>query len=57
ATKVVLSERNVFLGLLVGVGIFLTHVVYGTCFIIGSLKRPKLALKRINLATGNYIDG
>ncbi|MBI2621001.1 glycosyltransferase [candidate division WWE3 bacterium] len=57
SVKVMLSDRSMRLGFLVGVGIFLTHIVYGACFLIGFVRRPKLKLKSFDLATGNYVEG
>lgn len=41
----------------VGLGIILTHIVYGFNFIIGFLKKPKLKLKAVDSTTGNYAEG
>ena len=43
--------------MLVFLGIFLTHVIYGLNFIIGLLRRPTLKLKAINQETGDYSEG
>ncbi len=55
--KTILYELSFVSGLCVGVGIFLTHVVYGINFMIGLLKKPDLKLKRFDSASGNYIEG
>lgn len=55
--RVVLIDRSLIGGLLVGIGILLTHIVYGTNFIIGFLIRPQLKLKKYNPETGDYIEG
>lgn len=51
------KERDFSVLVYVVVGIFLTHLVYGVNFIIGYLKRPKFELKRVDVATGNYVGG
>ncbi|GIW69574.1 MAG: hypothetical protein KatS3mg101_0321 [Patescibacteria group bacterium] len=38
-------------------GIFLTHIVYGSNFIVGILKKPKLKLRGVDKSTGNYLGG
>ena len=38
-------------------GIFLTHLFYGTNFLIGMLSKPELKLKEYDKKTGNYIGG
>ncbi len=55
--KVYLSERYLKLALCTGLGIFLTHIVYGLNFIHGLLIRPKLKLRGIDVKSGNYIGG
>lgn len=56
-TKAYLAERHLKLALCVGLGIFLTHVVYGFNFIHGLLIKPKLKLRGVDKKTGNYIGG
>ena len=55
--KVFKVEQNLKLALYTGLGIFLTHVVYGLNFIHGLLIRPKLKLRGVDEKSGNYIGG
>lgn len=55
--KTTIYELSLRSGICVGIGIFLTHVVYGLNFVIGFLKKPDLRLKRFDAETGNYIEG
>jgi glycosyltransferase involved in cell wall biosynthesis len=55
--KAMLYDKSILSGLLVGVSIFLTHVVYGANFLIGFLRRPRLNLKKFDLVSGNYTEG
>ena len=57
AAGVAIEDLNPISGLLVFVGIILTHIVYGINFIIGLLKRPKLQLRSVDINTGNYLGG
>lgn len=57
SVRTVLYDRSLLAGLLVGFGIFLTHIVYGSNFVIGFLKKPELELKKFDLVTGNYVEG
>jgi cellulose synthase/poly-beta-1,6-N-acetylglucosamine synthase-like glycosyltransferase len=43
--------------LLMPVGIFLTHLIYGINFIIGFNRKPTLKLKNYDSRTGNYVEG
>lgn len=52
-----MKDRNLKTGLYVGVGIALTHFVYGINFIIGLIRKPELKLKAFDLKTGNYLEG
>jgi len=51
------KDKDLKLILLVIGGIFTTHVIYGTNFIVGLIKRPKLKLRDIDSKTGNYLGG
>ncbi|MFA5775978.1 MAG: glycosyltransferase family 2 protein [Patescibacteria group bacterium] len=55
--KVFMVERHLKLALYTGLGIFLTHVVYGLNFIHGLLIKPKLQLRGVDAKSGNYIGG
>ena len=55
--RVFLKDRNLKTLFYVPAGIFLTHVVYGFNFIVGIIKKPKLKLRGIDKATGNYLGG
>lgn len=57
ALKVVKSDKHLKLALYTGLGIFLTHVIYGLNFIHGLLIRPKLKLRGVDVKSGNYIGG
>jgi glycosyltransferase involved in cell wall biosynthesis len=57
AIRVVMDEKNLYAGLFILVGIFLTHLVYGINFIIGLIRRPTLELKPVDSTTGNYLGG
>jgi glycosyltransferase involved in cell wall biosynthesis len=52
-----LRQKNIKFGLAVAPGIFFTHLIYGTNFIVGFIKRPKLQLKAVDTTSGNYIEG
>lgn len=52
-----LKEKNILVLPFVALGIFLTHLVYGTNFVNGFIKRPKLQLRGIDKTTGNYLGG
>jgi cellulose synthase/poly-beta-1,6-N-acetylglucosamine synthase-like glycosyltransferase len=51
------AQKNIESGVYVALGIFLTHLIYGTNFIVGFIKRPKLKLKAVDTKTGNYAEG
>lgn len=55
--KVYKCEKHLELALYAGVGIFLTHMVYGINFIYGLLIKPKLKLRGVDTKSGNYIGG
>jgi glycosyltransferase involved in cell wall biosynthesis len=55
--RVSMQENNPRVAPLFVVGMFLTHITYGTNFIMGLLFKPKLKLKRYNFETGNYLEG
>lgn len=55
--KVYQAEKNIKLALYTGLGIFLTHIIYGLNFIHGLLIRPKLILRRVDAKSGNYLGG
>lgn len=55
--KAAIETKKQVMLLYVALGIMLTHVVYGLNFIFGYLKRPKLKLKAVDPATGNYSEG
>jgi len=57
AFKVYRTERNIKLALYTGLGIFLTHTVYGINFIHGFLIKPKLKLRGVDAKSGNYVGG
>lgn len=50
-------SKNIRLFMLIVLGIFYTHLFYGTNFIVGLIKRPKLKLREIDKKTGNYLGG
>lgn len=50
-SKSIMAIPSVFFGIL------FTHLVYGTNFIIGFIKRPELKLKSVDKTTGNYSEG
>jgi len=52
-----IKDKNIFMFFLFCSGTFLTHLVYGTNFIVGLIKRPKLKLREIDKQTGNYLGG
>ena len=52
-----IKQKNIKAGLYIALGIFLTHLVYGTNFIVGFIRRPKLKLKAVDTKTGNYTEG
>lgn len=56
-TRVYFKDQNIKESLYVGVGILLTHFIYGINFIVGFMKRPKLQLRGIDLETGSYLGG
>lgn len=51
------TERHLKLALYTGLGILLTHIVYGLNFIHGLLIKPKLKLRGVDTKSGNYIGG
>jgi len=55
--KTVQRDRSLKTGLYVGLGIFLTHFVYGISFVKGILIRPKLKLRSVDSKSGNYVGG
>ena len=55
--RVFLKDKNLKTLFYIPTGIFLTHVVYGFNFIVGIIKKPKLKLRGIDKATGNYLGG
>lgn len=55
--KVFAKDKSIKAAVCVGLGIFLTHIVYGFNFIVGFIRKPKLDLRKIDLVTGNYIGG
>jgi len=55
--KVAFSENDYTAGILVSLGVFLTHLVYGINFAIGFVKRPTLQLRNFDKSTGNYLGG
>lgn len=55
--KVIVSEQRLKSALYVGLGIFLTHIVYGLNFIHGLLIKPKLKLRGVDAKSGNYLGG
>lgn len=52
-----IKQKNMLAGIYVAAGIFLTHLIYGTNFIVGFIMRPKLKLKAVDTKTGNYTEG
>ena len=57
STKVAMLEKSLVAGFCVGMGIFLTHIIYGVNFVIGFLRRPELKLRNFDEKTGNYLGG
>ncbi len=55
--RIFLKDKDLKGAVYVTVGIFLTHIVYGTNFIIGIMKKPALKLRGIDKTTGNYLGG
>jgi len=55
--RVALSEKNIKAFFYMYLGIFLTHIVYGSNFIWGYIKKPSLNLRGVDKETGNYIGG
>jgi hypothetical protein len=51
------KDKTIKGALYVAAGIFLTHLVYGTNFIIGFPHKPKLRLRKIDSKSGNYLGG
>lgn len=57
STKISKENKILKMGFYAGVGIFLTHLVYGLNFIHGFLIKPKLQLRPIDKTTGKYLGG
>jgi len=55
--RIFLKDKDLKGAVYVTVGIFLTHVVYGSNFIIGIMKKPALKLRGVDKTTGNYLGG
>jgi glycosyltransferase involved in cell wall biosynthesis len=55
--RVSVREHNFLMGIAVGLGIILTHLVYGYNFLVGLIKKPKLILRGVDKKTGNYLGG
>jgi len=55
--RVAILEKSPMAALYFGVGVFLTHLVYGSNFIIGFIRKPKLELRAVDQVTGNYLGG
>lgn len=51
------TEKDTRTLLYVPIGIFLTHITYGTNFLIGLIIPPKMKLRKIDKETGNYLGG
>lgn len=51
------KDKDIRVTGLVVLGILSTHVIYGTNFIVGLIRRPKLKLRDIDSKTGNYLGG
>ena len=57
ASRVVLTQKKVKLGLYFIAGIFSTHLVYGFSFLYGLLKKPTLNLRAYDKVQGKYLGG
>ena len=55
--KASLKNKNLLMGACVGLGILLTHLVYGYHFLLGIMKKPRLKLRQVDTKTGNYLGG
>jgi glycosyltransferase involved in cell wall biosynthesis len=52
-----IKEKNTLAIIFVFLGIISTHLVYGTNFIVGFIKKPKLQFRSTDKKTGNYLGG
>ena len=50
-------DRSFGMGIVVGLGIIATHVVYGIYFLVGLFKTPILKLRQVDPETGDYLRG
>ena len=55
--RVGIKDKSLRMSLYVGVGIMLTHIVYGVNFLAGFIRAPGLELRKVDVKTGNYLGG